>query len=455
MIAQEEATTTRHAAAEPAKTAGRRRRTPAPANLVTAVDVGTTKVCTIVGHKEGDRGIRGLAHSTVPCDGLRKGNVSDVAATANAVRESVRQVEATTGYAIESAFIGVTGSHISFVNRRDRLGQGTRSGVITADELARSPMSGPTGRDEPGRKLIHAIRRSYTLDGVDGIRNPVGMHSKRIDVDTHVVTGGSPFIDKLARAVEEAGISITSLVLEPLASGLAVMTPREREHGAVLVDIGGGTTDVVGFSRGRICYTGVIPVGGFQFTNDIAVTFNTSYGAAEDAKLKYGSAEARPPSRRSEIMLPVAGRNADLRLQPGDISQLTRERAKELARLVRMQLDESQIGDKVRSQVVLTGGTSNLPGLVELMRQSLSVPVRQGVPEMRGVFPSVMKDPIYATGIGILLWAINDYSSPAVQVETGNNTSTEAGLAGLLSGLSGRIARLVRGALFVTRKGTS
>ena len=455
MIAQEEATTTRQVAAEPVRATPRRRQRAAPPDLITAVDVGTTKVCTIVGRREGDRGIRVLTHSTVPCDGLRKGNVSDVAATAKAIRESIRQVEATSGYAIESAFIGVTGSHITFENRRDRLGPGTRSGVITADELARSPMPDAPGGEDAGRKLIHAIRRSYTLDGVDGIRNPVGMHSRRIEVDTHVVTGGSSFIDKLARAVEDAGISITSLVLEPLASALAVMTSSERERGAVLVDIGGGTTDVVGFSRGRICYTGVIPVGGFQFTNDIALTFNTSYSAAEDAKLRYASAEARPRRTASDITLPVAGRNADLRLQPSDISQLTRERAKELARLVRMQLDESQVDQKVRCQVVLTGGTSNLPGLVELMRQSLSVPVRQGVPEMRGVFPSVMKDPVYATGVGILIWAINDYSSQANKAETDNNTGIEEGRAGLWSRLSGRMARLVRGALFVARKGTS
>ena len=422
-----------------------------PTDMVTAIDVGTTKVCVIVGRKEGAQRVRILAHGTVPCDGLRKGSVSDVAATARAIGEAVREVETATGYRIDSAFVGITGAHIAFENRRDRLEPGSTGSVITADDRDRRLVSSSTSFEVRGRKLICAVRRGYALDGEDGIRNPVGMHTERLEVDTHVVTGDASLIDRLSKAVEDAGITVTSLVLEPLASGLAVMTAGERERGAVLVDIGGGTTDLVGFSRGRVCYTAVIPVGGFQFTNDIALTFNTSYGAAESVKLRYAGTELRPFGREEEITLPVVGRDMDLKVQPGEIGQLTRERAQELTRLVRIKLDDAPIEESVKSRIVLTGGTSNLPGLAELMRRSMSIPVRKGVPQVHGALPDELKDPKYATGVGILLWAVNEYVSPRMEADTGSNLSIEAGRGGFLAGLLGRAGELMRRALFAAR----
>ena len=426
-----------------------------PTDLVTAIDVGTTKVCTIVGRKDGPNGIQVIVHSTVPCDGLRKGNVADVAATAKAIKQSIKEVEDVTGHRIDSAFVGITGSHIEFENRRDRLRSPAVGGVITEDDLNGVPAQSSDLLKEPGRRLIQIVRRDFTLDGEEGIRNPVGMHSDHIEVDTHVVTGASSFIGKLAEAVERAGVKVTSLVLEPLASGLAVMAPEERERGALLVDIGGGTTDVVGFSRGQVCYTGVIPVGGFQFTNDIVLTFNTTYQAAEDAKLRYASTELRSRAPDEEITLPVVGRDIALKLQPSEIGQLTRERAQELARLIKIKLDEDRVDTAVRSRIVLTGGTSNLSGLAELMQRTLSMPVRKGVPEARGAFPAELKDPIYATGVGILLWALNEYVPPVKRANNEPNAGMEAGSTGLMAGLFRQIGRLMPGFFFASRKGRS
>jgi cell division protein FtsA len=281
------------------------------------------------------------------------------------------------------------------------------------------------------------------------------MHSDRIEVDTHLVTGAASFIGKLAEAVQSAGIKVRSLVLEPLASGLAVMTPEERERGALLVDIGGGTTDIVGFSKGHVCYTGVIPVGGFQFTNDIVLTFNTTYQAAEDVKLKYASTERQSPSADQEITLPVVGRDIALKLRPSEISQLTRERAQELAQLIRIKLDEDRVDAAVRSRIVLTGGTSNLSGLAELMNRSLSMPVRKGVPEARGAFPAELKDPIYATGVGILLWALDEYVPPKERTNNEPNAGIKAGSTGFMAGLFRQIGRLMPGFFFAPRKGRS
>ena len=426
---------------------------PPETGIFTAIDVGTTKVCTIVARKDGAKGIDVLGYSTVPCDGLRKGNVTDVAATARAVRASVSEAEQKTGHRIESAFVGVTGSHVSFENRNDKLDSTGERGVITGSDLSMTPQSLAGRLNTPGRKLIHAIRMSYSVDGEAGIRNPVGMHSSEIEMETHLVTGGSRFLDRLVEAVEAAGVNVTSLVLEPLASGLAVLTPEEKERGALLVDIGGGTTDVVGFQKGRVCYTGVIPVGGYQFTNDIAVTFNTSYEAAEQVKLTHASTEVQASDAKEEVSLPVVGRDMELKVRRMEICQLARERAHELARMIKIKLDDELAGESIADRLVLTGGASNLPGLADLMQRSLTIPVRSGLPNVPGSMPDEIRDPAYATAIGMLEWAAHEYLPPPGKAHVNGNQGTEAVVRGFWSDLANRFSMLTPVALFVIRKG--
>ena len=422
------------------------------AGIVVAIDVGTTKVCTIAGRRDPSlKGVDVLGYSVVPNTGLRKGVVSDMVATEKAVRQSVQDVEQETGYSVESAFVGVTGSHVTFENRRDKLAPGEHD-VITAEDLNR-PAEISASATEPGRKVIHAIRMAYALDGEAGIRNPLGMHSRDLEVETHLVTGRSSFLDKLVQAVRNAGVDVSGLILEPMASGLAVLTTQEKERGAVIVDIGGGTTDLVCFRRGQLCYTGVIPVGGYQFTNDIAFTFNTSQEAAEAAKLKYGGTEL-PAARanRVEVSLPVEGRDMDIKVKSQEISQLTRERAQELACLIKLKLYEDE-GQITATRVVLTGGTSNLPGLAELMQRSLSIPVRLGEPDIRGTIPERLRDPAYATSVGILLWAVTEHVAASRDAELSSNQRNGAGRKGFLSGLLRLVRTVMPSALFAGRKG--
>ncbi len=425
----------------------------AETETVAAIDIGTTKVCTIIGRRSRAKGVHVLGHSTVPCSGLRKGNVTDAAAAAKAVRESIEEVQRTTGYHIESAFVGVSGAHVGFENRRDSLDSLSESKVITAHDVNSSLRSLSGSLNQPGRKVIHAIRMSYSLDGEVGIRDPVGMHSSRVEVETHLVTGGTAFIERLVQVVEQAGIKVKSLVLEPLASGMAVLTAEEKERGAMIVDVGGGTTDVVGFRRGRVYYSGVIPVGGYQFTNDIALTFNTPYEAAEDAKIRYASANLQLASTNEEIPLPVVGRDDELLVQRVDLCQLVRERAQELVRMIKVKLDHERVGDYRDAQLVLTGGTSNLPGLAALMQKGLSVPVRQGVPIIPGTIPDELKNPVYATSLGILLWAVTEYTPETVEAESRSERSIGAGREGFFFGLLRRVSKLMPVALFASRKG--
>ena len=423
--------------------------------IITAIDVGTTKVCTVVGHRDTSKGIRVLGFSTVPCQGLRKGNVFDAGVTARSISKSLQEVQEQTGIDITSAFVGVSGSHLSFNNRWDRLPPGTHNGVITTEALERHQEGVVEPMSESNRRLIHAVKMSYRVDGLDDIRNPVGMHSEDVEVESHVVTGDSVLLDKLEQAVLRAGIDVQNLVLGPLASGIAVLTPEEKELGAVLLDIGGGTTDVVGFRKGRIHFSKVIPVGGWQFTNDIVVAFNTSFEAAEAAKLKYGTTDLHPVSTEEQISLPVADSDTETQVPRLDICQLIRERAHELARLVKISLDQMDVNLEDTAKVVLTGGTSDLPGLTSLMQRNLSIPVREGVPNPKGSIPQDLKAPPYATSVGILSWALSKHSlshnESHNESHNGTKNTVEVAPLGFLSDLSGRFKKLKPAVLFAER----
>ena len=421
--------------------------------IVAAIDVGTTKVCTIVGRKVGKNGIQILGYSTAKNYGMRKGVVSDVSAAERAVRVSIKAVEDKTGHKVDSAFVGVTGAHVRFENRHERLEIENRKGIVTADDVASAPKKLSESIDLPGRTVIHANSISYTLDGESGIRHPVGMHSKEMQVEAHFVTGSNTFIDRLVDVIEVAGVRINSLVLEPLASGLAVLTPEERKKGAVIVDIGGGTTDIVAFKGSSIYYTGVIPVGGFQFTNDIALSFSTTFDAAEAIKLEHGSAEFQPASAGEQILVPVIGRDKQLKVSRLEICQLVRERAMELARMIKVKLDSERVGSGEDSVLVLTGGASNMPGFAELVQKSVGIDVRHGVPEVRGTVPTELRDPVYATAIGTLLWGLTEYvpedagfgvrNGSGNGIANGHNTKQSSESNGLFGSLKRRLGALI------------
>ena len=434
--------------------------------IVAAIDVGTTKVCTIVGRKFGKNGVQILGYSTAKNTGMRKGVVTDETATERAVRASIKAIEDKTGRKVDSAFVGVTGAHVQFQNRHEKLGVGNRKGIVTSEDVARAPIKLSESIDAPGRTVIHANSISYTLDGESGIRHPVGMHSKEMQVETHFVTGSNTFIDRLVDAVEGAGVRINSLVLEPLASGLAVLTPEERQNGAVIVDIGGGTTDIVAFMGGSIYYTGVIPVGGFQFTNDIALSYSTSFEAAEAIKLEHASAEFQPASAGEHILVPVIGRDKELKVSRLEICQLVRERAMELARMIKVKLDSERAGDVEDSVLVLTGGASNLPGFAELVKKVVGIEVRHGVPDVHGTVPAELRDAVYATGVGILLWGLTEYVAQEAGFGSRNGNgvrphgvnghdpkyaTTESN--GLFGGLKRRLGALMSSLFFAPKKG--
>ncbi len=387
-------------------------------NTMAAVDVGASKVCAIIARRDGARGVSVVSRGVVPSEGLDRGNVIDPsqagAVISRALEEATRQASASVG----AAYVGITGAHVNFENRLDRIDWAAARGVITRSDLDKMPDTISETASRPGQKVIHALPINYILDGQSGIRDPLGMHAKRLEVESHVISAKTRYVDNLERAVGEAGLSVQSLVLEPIASANAVLTESEKYNGAVLIDIGGGTSDIIVVRRGMAEYISVLPIGGFQFTNDICVAFRTPYAAAEEAKLKYGTTEPVTYSALDEIQLPQQGRISSRTVTLRDLSQLMRERAAELIRLIRLRIIEAGIEDPSGVSIVLTGGSSRLPGMDEMAKRLIGPHVRVGGANPGFALPDDLKGPEFATGVGLVAWAL-DHPAERVSAAAG------------------------------------
>ena len=380
--------------------------------VIAAVDVGTTKVCTIVARQEGTRQFSVISYSVVPSRGMDKGTVTDISEAEESIRSSISEATGKVDETVTSAYVGITGSHVSFENRSDRIDWAATKGVITRSDLEKIPQTVAEASRQPGRQVIHALPSNYVLDGQSGIVDPLGMHTRRMEVDSHVVSAEVSLVRRLTQAVEKAGVAVQALVLEPLASAESVLSEVEKYEGSVLVDMGGGTSDIIMFDRGIVEYTSVLPIGGFQFTNDMCVAFNTTYDAAEMVKLEYGNTDPATFGALDDVGIPVRGRHIDTRVGLRDISQLLRERARELLRLIRIKMAEAGIDDTTKSTLVLTGGSSRLPGLDTLVKRHLTPNVRIGGANPISGLPEILRGPEFATSVGLLMWALKHPSPP-------------------------------------------
>ena len=373
-----------------------------------AIDIGTTKVFTVIGKKADDGRVEILGHGIASSTGVHKGVIENVVATQDAVRNSVSMAERTSGAHVDTAFVGISGRSISYERRYDTIDWVGEHGVITHNEVERVPVSvagNGSSRGHFGRQVIHAVPRSYSIDGKMGVSDPVGMHTSEVNVETHLVEGSEAEITKLKRAVEGAGIRIESLVLDALASVESTLLQEEKIRGAAMIDIGGGTTDVMVFKNGTMQYSSVIPVGGYQFTNDICVVYNTTHDAAEEVKLNHANVLPNSASIHEEVSLPISGGNASLDVSLHDICQLMRERAQELTRMITLKLREGGVHDPLDYPIVLSGGAAKLGGFPELFQTLTSARVRMGSPLGYLGVPRELQKAMYSTGIGILIWA--------------------------------------------------
>ncbi len=370
--------------------------------VLTAIDVGTTKVCTLVGEVAGDGDIRVLGVGITPSGGMHKAMVVNIDEAKEAIRESIKKAEQTSGLRIESAYVGVTGRHIASMNNHGVVAITRQDRMVRTDDLKRVLDSARNVKIPTGHKLLHAIPRAYAVDGQPGVKNPVGMYGYRLDVETHIITAATTAVQNLVKCVRGVGVDIDELVLEPIASAEAVLSEEEKEMGIVLADIGGGTTDICVFKEGSIWHTAVLPVAGYQMTRDIAIGLGLPFDVAEEMKKRYGSVMPIHEVRDEELeMISRDGHGVSYQ----ELCDIVRARVDEILRLILLELPQSNYETIVPAGLVLTGGSSNLPGIDLLGREILRLPVRVGVPQRVGGINDMLGDPAYATAVGLVLWA--------------------------------------------------
>ena len=371
-------------------------------DCVVGLDIGTTKVCTVVAEieEQGRVNIIGVGNSL--SGGIRKGVVIDIDSAAQAIGESVDKARSMSDYEIHRVVVGVTGEHVASLNSRGVIAITHANREITEEDVTRVQEQSRVIVLPPDREIIHAIPRSYAIDGQGGIRFPVGMSGTRLEVETHIVTGAVTFLQNVAKAVAKAGLTIEMTVLEPIATAEAVLLPDERNLGVAIADIGGGTTDIAIFVDGDIAYSSAIPVGGSHVTRDISVGLRAAHDEAE--RVKIHDAAAMVALVDPDDVFEVASLGSDdPRLLPKRIlAEIIEPRMHELFTMVRQEILKSGYFNLLPGGIVLSGGGSQLTGSVELCRQVTGMPTRLGGPRDVAGVAEDLRSPVYATAVGLV-----------------------------------------------------
>lgn len=382
---------------------------------VAVLDIGTTKTVALIAEAV-EGGIRVLGVGLAPSEGMRKGVVVDVKLAAQSIAMAVEQAERMANMSIEGAYVGIAGAHISSINSRG-VAPVPHGRAVTQDVLQRAMDAAQAIAVPDNREVVHAIARGYSLDGQDGVRDPIGMMGYRLEVEAHIVTGAVASIQNLYKAVEAAGVRVIELVLEPIAAGEAVLTSAERDLGVALVDIGGGTTDIAIFIDGSVWHTVVLPIGGMHLTNDLAVGLRAPFAAAEEIKMKYGTVmvdDARP----EEIIELAAFGDEEMRaVSRREVAEILQARAEEMFTMVLTEIKRSGYDGLLPAGVVLCGGASQLVGVKTLAREIVGLPTRVGSPQkMEGLIERV-SSPAYATSVGLGHWGVKQADVQTMQLD--------------------------------------
>lgn len=369
-------------------------------DLVIGIDVGTHKICTIIGDVRPDD-IFVVGVGIEPSRGMKKGVVSDIAALTAAISASVHKAERGSGYEIKRAFVSVAGSHIASMNSRGVAGITGQRGV-TLEDLDRAMEAARAIAIPHNREVLHVVPRSYSLDGQDRVRSPLGMHGFRLEVEAHIITASSTSVANLEQALHGADVMVDRFILNPLAAGDAVLTPQEREMGAVIIDIGGGTTDLAIFIEGTVWHTAVIPVGGDHITNDVTYFTHIPFDTAEAIKVQYGHAQPKAVDPLETLMIEPFGEGMPTEIQRSQLAMIIEARVEEIFELVHKEIKRSGYDGLLRAGAVITGGCAQLPGIRDVAANILGLPVRQAKPERLTGIADALRHPAYSTSVGLL-----------------------------------------------------
>jgi len=372
--------------------------------IVVGIDIGTTKVCTLVARVEGERNLRILGVGIEPAQGVRKGTIVDLDAATQSIAHSVEKAQRSSGLEITSALVSLAGSHISSVNSRGVVGISGR--VIDQDDVARALDAAQAVAIPHNREVIHVIQRGFVLDGQDGIRTPIGMHGYRLEVEAHIITAAAATVENLRQCVQACGVDVSQFVLNPLASGEVVLSETERQMGAVVCDIGGGTTDMAIYIDGDVWHTMVLTVGGNHITSDIATLLRLPISQAEDIKKQFGVADAEDVPADDQFPVRAFGEDAPVQVSRKELAQIIEARAEEIFALLLQEIKRSGYDGLLPAGMVLTGGSSNLPKIRQLASRVLGLPVRIARPENLIGLTDQLHSPAYSTSVGLLYWAL-------------------------------------------------
>ncbi|HNQ04387.1 MAG TPA: cell division protein FtsA [Thiobacillaceae bacterium] len=370
-------------------------------DLIVGLDIGTSKIVALVGEVLPEGGLSIIGMGQAPSRGLKKGVVVNIESTVSAIQRALEEAELMANCKITQVYTGIAGSHIKAQNSsgmlpiRDR--EVSQADVDRVVEIARA-LNIPADQ-----QILHVLPQEFIIDGQDGVREPLGMSGVRLEVKVHIVTGAVSAAQNIVKCVRRCGLEVSDLVLQPLASSHAVLNDDEKDLGVCLVDIGGGTTDIAVFTRGAIQHVAVIPVAGDQITNDIAMTLRTPTREAEDLKIQHGIALRQLAARDDMIEVPGIGERGPRMLSKQLLSEVIEPRVEELFSLVQEELRRSGFEEQVSSGLVLAGGASLMKGMTELAEEVFHMPVRIGIPEYVGGLSERVRNPRYATSVGLLL----------------------------------------------------
>ena len=369
-------------------------------DLLVGLDIGTSKVVAVVAELRPDGAYEVIGMGQTESKGLKKGVVVNIEATVQSIQKALEEAELMADCKIGEVFTGIAGSHIRSFNSSGMVA--IKDKEVTSTDVARVIETAKAVNIPTDQQILHILTQEFIIDGQEDVREPIGMSGIRLEVKVHIVTGAVSAAQNIVKCVRRCGLEVHDLILQPLASSLAVLTEDEKELGVVLVDIGSGTTDIAIFSEGAIRHTAVIPIAGDQITNDVAMALRTPTPDAEDIKVQYGIAKRVLADPDEMIDVPGVGDRGPRTLSRQALAAVIEPRVEELFSLVHQVVRESGYEELLSSGVVLTGGTAMMPGMVELGEDMFLKPVRVGVPEYRGNLHEVVKSPRYATVMGLL-----------------------------------------------------
>ncbi len=376
-------------------------------NLIVGLDIGTSKVVAIVGELTAAGAIEVVGLGSHPSRGLKKGVVVNIDSTVQSIQRAVEEAELMAGCEIHSVFAGIAGSHVRSLNSHGIVA--IRDKEVAAGDVDRVIDAARAVAIPADQKILHILPQEFIIDAQEGIREPIGMSGVRLEAKVHIVTGAESAAQNIVKCVQRCGLEVEDIVLEQLASSYSTLADDEKELGVCLVDIGGGTTDIAVFSGGAIRHTAVIPIAGDQVTNDIAVSLRTPTHHAEEIKVKYACALSQLANPDETIEVPSVGDRPPRRLARQTLAEVVEPRYEELFALVREELRRAGFDQLIAAGVVITGGSAKMEGVIELAEEVFHAPVRLGIPQGVTGLVDVVRNPIHATGVGLLLFGRENY----------------------------------------------